>query len=220
MLREQCPPYHKFFLRNQTIIMKHLITFAFLLFFLKANAQLDKGYWLVGGTGSFYSYNENYSTLNLIQKGKWTDISIAPSIGYFIVDKFSGGVRALFSSSKGTNKSTNGTITKSNQYYITAGPFVRYYFLEKDKPFNLLTDVGYQFGINQYLGALHQRGKYNIFSTMGGIEAFFNSSASIEILLGYYQKKVSIDDNTIAAFNDTKSGFQVSIGFQLHLIKE
>lgn len=189
-------------------------------FLLNSYGQLSKNTWLVGGTGSFYSYTENYSSQNLTQKGKWTDISIAPSLGYFVVDKFCGGVRASFSSSRGTNTATNGTISKSNQYYITAGPFVRYYFLDKDKPFNILTDVGYQFGINQYLGALHQRGKYNIFSAMGGIEAFFNSSAGIEILLGYYQKKISINDNTIAAFNDTKSGFQVSIGFQIHLEKE
>jgi hypothetical protein len=54
---------------------------------------------------------------------------------------------------------------------------------------------------------------------MGGIEAFFNSTAGIEMLLGYSKKVISIDGNTAGAFNNTKSGFQVSIGFQLHLIK-
>jgi hypothetical protein len=35
--------------------MKNLILFITLLLFKSAHAQLDKGIWLVGGAGSFYS---------------------------------------------------------------------------------------------------------------------------------------------------------------------
>lgn len=202
------------------LIMKPIFFITIALFIATSSfAQLEKGTWLVDGSGSFYSYTDNYTSQQLTQTGKWTDIDLSASVGYFVIDKLCGGIRPLFSSSKGTDKSTTGTISTGNQYYFSVGPFARYYFLDKDKPFNILTDIGYQLGINKYLGALHQTGKYNIFSANAGIEAFFNSTAGIEILLGYYNKVISIDDNTTGAFNDTKKGFQVSVGFQLHLIK-
>lgn len=190
-----------------------------LLITTSSYAQLEKGTWLVGGTGSFYSYTDNYSSQQLTQTGKWTNIDLSASIGYFPLDKLCAGIRPLFSSTKGSNTASNGSIGTSNGYFLSAGPFARYYFLEKDKPFNILTDISYQLGINQYLGALHQNGKYNIFSARAGIEAFFNSTAGVEILLGYYDKLISIEDNTAGAFSDTKKGFQVSVGFQLHLTK-
>lgn len=191
-----------------------------LLITTSSYAQLEKSTWLVGGTGSFYSYTDNYSSEQLTQTGKWTNIDLSASIGYFPLDKLCAGIRPLFSSTKGSNTASNGSIGTSNGYFLSAGPFARYYFLEKDKPFNILTDVCYQFGINQYLTAGNESGKYNIFSAKAGIEAFFNSTAGIEILLGYNRKIVSIDDNTYGgAFNDTKQGFQVSIGFNIHLIK-
>jgi hypothetical protein len=182
-------------------------------------AQLDQRTWLVGGSGSFYSYTDDYTSQPLTQSGKWTSIDLSASVGYFLIAKLCGGARAIFSSDKGRDVSYNGTISTSNGYHLSAGPFMRYYFLDSEKPFNLLTDISYQLGINKYLGALHQTGKYNIFSANAGIEAFFNSTAGVEILLGYYNKAISIEDNTPGAFNDIKKGFQVSVGFQLHLIK-
>ncbi len=41
---------------------------------------------------------------------------------------------------------------------------------------------------------------------MGGSEIYFNETAGIEILLGYTQKVLSIEDSP-GAFNNTKSGF-------------
>jgi hypothetical protein len=101
---------------------------------------------------------------------------------------------------------------------LAVGPFARYYFLNTDKPFNILADVSYQFGYLQQLGLLHEKGKNNTFSAMGGTEIFFNSTAGMEILLGYINKTVSIE-NSPGAFKNSKSGFQVSIGFTLHLEK-
>ena len=200
--------------------MKTTIFSVIALFFtLTSFAQLEQRTWLVGGSGSFYTYTDKYSSPNLNQTGKWTEISLAPSVGYFFEDKFCGGIRAIFSSSKGTDIASDGTISTANQYYLSGGPFLRYYFLEMDKPFNILSDVSYQLGVNQYLGGAHQKGKYNMFSAMTGIEAFFTSSASIEFLLGYSQKITSIGDNTVSPITDTKNGLQASIGFQLHLIK-
>lgn len=179
-------------------------------------AQLEKKTWLVGGNGSLYSYNETYTSPTYSNTAKYTNIDVSASFGYFIIDKLATGLRPTFSSFKGKVTSPGGGTT--NSYKIAIGPFARYYFLNADKPFNILADVGYQLGLNQRLGALHSRGKNNTFSVMAGTEVFFNSTAGLEILFGYTQNVLSIE-NSADEFIYKKSGFLVSIGFTLHLEK-
>ena len=178
-------------------------------------AQLDKGVWLVGGNGTFYSYTENYSTPTFSQVGKFANIDIGASFGYFLVDKFAVGLRPSFSSYKGEVVNTPGG---TNQLKLSVGPFVRYYFLSKDKPYNILFDASYQSGINKYLRSPQEKGKFNTLSIMGGSEIFFNSSVGLEILLGYTSKVLSIENSQSAA-NMTRKGFQTSVGFTFHLEK-
>ncbi len=186
---------------------------------MSAYAQIDKDIWLVGGSGSFFSYNEDYSTPTFNQTAKYTSIDIAASIGYFIFDKFVVGLRPNFSSYKGKVISASvGSGGSTNSYKVSIGPYVRYYFLNAEKQFNILADISYQFGINKYLGVLSEKGKLNTLTFMGGMEIFFNSTAGMEILLGYTKKTVSIEDSP-GAFNNDKTGVQVSIGFTLHLEK-
>ncbi len=199
--------------------MKSLLTSIFLLLILNVNAQLDKGIWLVGGSGNFYTYNEDFSTPTYNQTAKFTNIDFAASIGYFIIDKFPVGIRPSFSSYKGKVVSAStGSGGSTNSYQLAIGPYARYYFLRSDRPFNILADVSYQFGINKNLGVLHEKGESNTFSIMAGTEVFFNNTAGLEILLGYLKKTESIE-NSPGAFKNGKSGFQVSIGFTLHFEK-
>ena len=127
-----------------------------------ATAQLDKGVWLGGGSGSFYSYNETYTSPTYNNTAKYTTIDVSASLGFFFIDKLAAGLRPTFSSYKGEVTSPGGG--KTNSYKIAIGPFARYYFLNTDKPFNILADVSYQFGINKYLGVLHEKGKSNTLS--------------------------------------------------------
>ena len=177
------------------------------------DAQLTKGTWLIGGSGSLYSYKEihNYP---INYTANYTNIDISPSVGYFPVDKLAVGLRPTFSSYKGESDGGGST----NSFKISMGPFVRYYFLDAEKSFNLLTDISYQLGINQYLGAVHEKGKYNTLSIKGGAEMFFNSAVGIEILLGYLQNNTSIE-NSPNAYRTIRKGFQASVGFQFHLEK-
>ena len=183
-------------------------------------SQLNKRNWLVGGSGSFYSYSETYiAPPPFSYDAKYTSIDISASIGYFIMDKFAGGLRPTFSSFKGQSTGVGGVVYgTTNSYKLAIGPFIRYYFLPKEKPFNILTDISYQFGVNQFLGALNEKGKYNTLSIMGGSEFFFNSSVGLEILVGYVEKTASIE-NSPSAYTDKRKGFQTTIGFQIHLEK-
>ncbi|HEV8084749.1 MAG TPA: outer membrane beta-barrel protein [Chitinophagaceae bacterium] len=181
---------------------------------ISAFGQLSKNTWLVGGSGSLYSYNEDYTAPSINVTTKYTNIDLSASVGYFFADKFAGGIRPNFSSSKGES-SGGGSM---DNIKIAVGPFLRYYFLAPEKQFNILTDVGYQFGINRNGGGNKDKGKFNIFSIMGGTEVFFNSSIGLEILLGYSQRLITVE-NSPGALRSNKKGFQTSIGFQIHLEK-
>ena len=195
--------------------MKHLLLFFIITVQLTvAKAQLNKLTWLVGGSGSLYSYNEDYTTSSLDVNAKYTSIDLSANVGYFVADKLVAGIRPYFSSFKG--KSSGGGL--NNSYHLAVGPFIRYYFLNLDKQFNLLTDINYQFGILQNLGVVHEKGEFNTFSAMTGIEAFFNSAVGIEFLLGYKNQFTSLN-NSPSNYKDSKSGIEVSIGFQFHLKK-
>ena len=102
--------------------------FTLLILSLTTKAQLDKGVWLVGGSGSFYSYIETYNSPTYNNTAKYTNIDISASAGYFIIDKLVFGLRPTFSSVKGEVTSPGGGTT--NSYKIAIGPFLRYYFWE------------------------------------------------------------------------------------------
>lgn len=174
-----------------------------------AQCQLNKGIWLVGGSGKFYSYNESNSSSTLGHNAKNTQIDISPSIGYFVADKLAFGLRSTFSSIKAKGTSPGDISENIQRYWI--GPFGRYYFLKKDKQYNLLTDVTYQFG---FLGGL-ANGNLRTFSALAGPVIYFNSSVGIELLLGYSYRKEDVKD----ANKDIRKGFQTAIGFQIHLEK-
>lgn len=182
-------------------------------FYSIAKCQLDQGTWLVGGTGSFYSYNEDFSTTSISYTVKARSIDVSASVGYFLIDRLTTGLRPYFSAFK-SESSAGG---KMNYYRLAIGPFARYYFFEGDRIVNLLMDVGYQFGVNKDFPTVLNKGKFNIFSAMGGAEVFFNSSAGLEVLFGYVNKESSLDDSPSQL--SSKKGLQVSIGFQLHLEK-
>lgn len=176
--------------------------------------QLTKKTWLVGGSGSLFSYNEKYSYPTINGTAKYTSIDLSASVGYFFIDKFSGGLRPYLSIYKGSS-SGGGS---ANDLKFAIGPFVRYYFLKEEKQFNFLADISYQIGINKSFGGIKPQGKFNTISVMAGTEVFFNSSVGLEILVGY-KNQIASFDNSPSAYESNRKGFQTSIGFQFHLEK-
>jgi hypothetical protein len=191
--------------------MKRFFYFTFLLFMANNTfAQLTKGHWLVGGSGKFYSYKNEYSTSSFTSNGKYTQIDLSPNIGYFLADKFVLGVKSTISSIKGDFTATSGVGGTDNQRYLF-GAFGRYYFLEEAKQTNILVDVSYQAGILRGLS----KGNLSNFSVSAGPVIYFNPSVGIEFLLGYATDL----ENTENQVREQKNGFQFSIGLQIHLIK-
>jgi hypothetical protein len=96
-----------------------------------AHAQLEQGTWLVGGSGSYSNFTALNSGTNYSTDSKYTQISLSPYLGIFILNKFAIGLLPTFSSVKGKVTSTGGLSTNFQRYRI--GPFVRYYILNASK---------------------------------------------------------------------------------------
>ena len=175
-----------------------------------AHAQLEQGTWLVGGSGSYYNFTALNSGTNYSTDSKYTQISLSPYLGIFILNKFAIGLLPTFSSVKGKVTSTGGLSTNVQRYRI--GPFVRYYILNASKHFNIVTALSYQYGV---FGGIAS-GKLTTFSALAGPVIYFNSVVGLEMLLGYdYSKEMETD----VATNAITKGLKLSIGFQIHLKK-
>ena len=198
-------------LLSNTTIMKILFAcFLLLTTFLSAQSQITKGNWLVGGSGTFYSYNSQYSSATYSNEASYTQIDLSPDVGYFIIDKLAFGLRPTFSSIKGNVTTTGGLSTNVQRYWI--GPFGRYYFLNSEHQTNIVTDMSYQFGL---LNAGGQKGDLRTFSALAGPVVFFNSSVGLEFLLGYSYSMEDIE----TFLKQVRKGFQIAVGFQIHLEK-
>lgn len=128
------------------------------------------------------------------------------------MDKFALGLKTNYTKYK--EQLNSGSYSNENR--LSLGPFARYYFLEKDKQYNILSDLSYQYGF--YWFKPSSKGNSNTFDVAAGSAIYFNSSVGLEFLVGYYSTKETIrigENNTILKQN----GMQVSIGFQIHLQK-
>jgi len=197
-----------------------------LLFTITANAQITKGNWMVGGNGSYDSYKQD-ETFTFQSTGEFSkiqrdikELELSPKVGFFIIDKLVVGLGSSFTSYKSESSTITGNFGggSSNTYKFSIGPFARYYFLKKDKPYNILAEANYQYGnLSQSHDVPDSKGKLNKFSFFAGPEIFFNSSVGMEFLFGYKTSTQKMDNPNNVSF--TKNGFQVAVGFQIHLEK-
>ncbi|MGC8751697.1 outer membrane beta-barrel protein [Hydrotalea sp.] len=176
--------------------------FSFLLLLcctLTAHAQLEQGTWLVGGSGSYsHSKNDN-NTL-------FTTIHANPRIGYFIADKLSTGVQAMYTYQANDNGYNGGGI---NSHSLLMGVFARYYILRTEKIFNVLTEVSYNYGyagIDGYY-TIMSSGKHGYASIAAGPTLFVNSAIGLESTISYLYS------------NSQNQNWQFNLGINVYLFK-
>jgi len=168
---------------------KILLTLFLVTVLIHANAQTEKGDWMVGGGFRLNTAENN------------TVIALNPNAGLFVINNLALGGNLGFSYTKtGTVKVTGFGI----------GPFVRYYFTnanvrpilhshlnflsEKTK---VTTSSSTNTGINYFLG--------------GGAAIFISDQVSLDALLGYDHTKIKDFEGS--------GGFAMTIGFQVYLLK-
>jgi hypothetical protein len=173
-----------------------------ILSFTVIRAQVEKGYWLAGGTLSINAGESPYEKIRLL--------SATPKIGYFLIDKLAAGLNIRFEVSSVKTKGTPGPPRVTTR--ISTGPLVRYYFLKNDLPVNVFTEGSLLFGKVMYsLGDDHGSFQYIL---NAGTNFFFTKSTALEITIGYQSTHYN---------EDTKfkySSILVGIGFEAHLTKE
>jgi hypothetical protein len=191
-----------------------MLALCMLMYGLTATAQITKGNWMVGGIASYAStkYHGEISpgvTVNIFK--------VQPNIGYFIIDKLATGLKLGYSNVTNKVGEFPYGITKTVDYNF--GPFIRYYFLSPDKPFNILIDGSYQYGIKRG-GSTSGGGDIpwtqhnaNTFSVNAGPVLYFNTSVGLEFLVGYSTEKYVKDHGR----NGT---VQVGLGLQVHLERD
>jgi hypothetical protein len=191
-----------------------LFIIATLVFTATSNAQITKGNWMVGGSGSFSSkkYQANDSNGNK-EINNYKSIDLTPTIGYFIIDKLSVGISLGY---KG--EFYIGTTTSPQQNYnsLYTGPFIRYYFLKPEKTFNIFAEGGYIIGNRHASSWAFESNdtKINSYTFTGGTSFFFNSSVGLELNLKYLSKNETLENSELKV-----DDFQVNIGFQIFLEK-
>lgn len=190
--------------------MKLFILLFFAAFTTKAYSQLNKKTWLVGGNAKFYSYNSDYSSSTYNSTAKYTQIDLSAPIGYFVADKVVFGVKPTFFSNKGKVTSAGGGSTNVQRYLV--GPYGRYYILDKERQYNIVSEASYQFG---FFGGKLIDGNLSTFSASAGPVIYFNTTVGIEFLLGYSYSKEDVKGGN----KEVRKGLQIGIGLQIHLEK-
>lgn len=179
-------------------MIKIFLSFTLVILFSISNAQITKGNWMVGGSGTFSKQEQE----SIVGKIKSTRLILIPNIGYFFVDKFAAGIKPSLDINKNT---VNGNKIASN--LVGVGPFVRYYFLPVDNIVNLFAEADYRYSSGS------EGTRQNLYCFSAGPVLYFNTSVGLEFTLNY--EIVKRGDAAISA-----KTFFLGIGFQIHLEKE
>jgi hypothetical protein len=144
-------------------------------------------------------------------KIKFRTLEIDGRGGIFLLNKLATGIQLGYNYSKefGTNETTNQYF-QQYQRSISAGPFVRYYFLGAASKINLLADVSYSQSWSKS-GSLYGsgKGKRYGYAVAAGPALFLNPNVSLETTLNY-------------EYNDEwlmPKSIRLKVGFQVHLTK-
>lgn len=181
---------------------KHIFTALLALLSLNTFAQLDKKTWLVGGNASFSYTKSTPNQSNIFfnnTESKTLLLSVEPNVGYFIIDKLAIGIKLGATNAYSTNLNF-----QINQTQLSLSPFLRYYFLKKDKSYNLFFEPSY------YKYTYKPLGMADGYALKLGHVFFLNSSVGFETSLSY-QKINGIDNNS--------ESLLLGFGFQLYLEK-
>ncbi len=175
---------------------------ATLVFTLSTNAQITKGFWLMGGSGSFKSNSsESIDPISgEIYLNSNNELHLDPNFGYFIVNKLSLGMKLGFTYYVPDSEAPNSK-------YYSLGPFIRYYFLNEDKQINIFIEPSYERFL-KYDGSVNNVS--NSFNFKLGNVIFLNESIGLETSLSY---------NILKSEGFKNKTLTLGLGLQIHLKK-
>lgn len=198
-----------------------LLSLLFLLLQWSAFGQtLDKGNFMVGSTVGFSTAKSKVTSGPRNDDGlSATQINVAPSIGYFILDNFAVGVGADFT----LNSVTEPSQDKTEDSDVLFGPFARYYFQTSDNvAFFLMGNFGFGNSTDdQVINDEKQSIHTNIIAVGAGpgLTIYSKGGFAIEALLKYNYAKSKFDTEIagVKTSNTTSTNqFALSLGLQYY----
>ncbi|MCB9347060.1 MAG: outer membrane beta-barrel protein [Lewinellaceae bacterium] len=149
----------------------------------------------------------------------YTQFSIAPSVGYFLIDNLALGIGLDYTFNQVKNK-TQATNKDSDLLF---GPFARYYIpMTDDMSFFLEANFGFgNSSDDQEVGGVQQNISTNIFAVgVGpGFTIFSSDAIGIETLVKYNYARSDFDTNIggVRAKTMTRTNqFDFSVGFRFY----
>lgn len=181
-----------------------LLIIATTFIFSNAFTQLNKKTWMIGGSGSFSKINSYDNSNNKTSNAIYANLS--SNIGYFVIDKLATGIKLGYSYQK-SDYTGNPNSNSISQYEI--GPFIRYYFLMKEKDVNIFTEINYLHSIEKENNSGSSTNS-NTFGIKAGPSIFLNSIVGLEFTVGYSNVKYHPANSKLIFL-------QFGIGLQIHL---
>ncbi len=188
--------------------MKKLLFAAAFALFATANAQTEKGSWVVGASSTL-GFNSTSSKVKAnghsVDGPKVSTFTITPSAGYFVIDKLAVGLDLGYNSA--TTKFDGDKYTASTFGIMPTGT---YYFTDNKtvKPY-LGAGVG-------YASTKEKEGNYSVtvdglaWKVKGGIAYFIATNTALDLGLGYTQ--FSNKENGVTT---NVNNFGVNLGFSI-----
>ena len=185
---------------------------------------LDKGNFVIGSTLGFStaSSNVNQSTNgvdNDVDGPSSLQISLAPNVGYFLMDNFTLGIGMDYTFSR---LKENNAGRKDDSDFLF-GPFLRYYYpVDEGMAFFFLVDFGFgNSSDEQLINENVQRVSSNIFALgIGpGFTIYSSKSIGIESILKYNFARSEFDTESLGVKTQTvnkTNQFDISLGLQFY----
>ena len=202
---------------KQLAVMKKTLTLLLIVSSFSLSAQINKGTFMVGGSGSL-SLDKSDKDKYLINS-RSTHVSLSPEVGYFFVKNLSVGVSFPFSMSWSMTKVESRPVQYGGESYSTGVvPFVRYYIPVNS--FFIITEGAYGWEHSKHTydnldprtgmvdGSYEYTDNSKCYSFAAGPAFFINRSTSVEVLAKYRH-------SDLQPWNH--NAIYISIGFHAYL---
>lgn len=177
----------------------------------QSSAQFNKGRILAGGTVRFDSDKSKDKTgSTTVDDYKATSVTLAPNVGYFIIDKLAVGGRLSLSST--TLKDAGNSGVKSSSSGFTISPFVRYYL---DPGIFFQGQVGFGTSKNKITSppvTTETTYATSVWEVGAGYAYFLNDNVAVEPFVGY-SSRTNKDGNN----KDIYNSLFLNVGLQVYL---
>jgi hypothetical protein len=207
--------------------MKTIISISFVLLPYFALAQFERGQIYLGGTisGSLATTNSPNSTTTYFAKTVNNQLSVSPSIGFFLNPKFAvgGGVgySTTYNAYYNNNPNTN-LISSTHDHNFFIGPFARYYIPVTGSFFIVLQgQLSFNRGVstifNPVTGQVQETPMYRLGATLSPFFTFFPSAKwAVEAgigSIGYTYTRTLPDVSSTNTFALSSGFFSFGLGY-------